>query len=358
VLDEPTSEVPLVRPPAPHPPAHGTHDTAGPEAPGAVAEPEATDPPVEGTATGTTPAEPAAGAGTATPVEAAAGTGAVSEEETRRDTFGGASEMAKMFWAPTASGPVPVAEPAATVEPEATAPEATAPEATAPEATAPEATAPEATAPEATAPEATAPEATAAGAAEAEAAQAGAPGTIRPDTGGAVEADEAGADEDDSGPEVGAPAVGAPEAAEAEVAEAEVGADAAEAEVAEAEVGADAAEAGAYQGRAPDRTASAEPAERAPGDLDESAIALWPDGTAERLREQWRDLQVRFVDDPTGAVAGAKDLVTEAVQDLADALLAAQAELDPYKSTDRADTESMRVAMRRYREFLDRVLAL
>ncbi len=42
----------------------------------------------------------------------------------------------------------------------------------------------------------------------------------------------------------------------------------------------------------------------------------------------------------------------------AEALLAERDELDPLRSTPSPDTESMRVAMRRYREFLDRILAL
>jgi hypothetical protein len=97
---------------------------------------------------------------------------------------------------------------------------------------------------------------------------------------------------------------------------------------------------------------------RAPGEVAEPAIALWSDEAAEQVRDQWRDLQVQFVDDPTAAVNGAKSLVTEAVQELADTLLAAQDALDPFRGTERVDTETMRVAMRSYREFLDRVLAL
>jgi hypothetical protein len=95
-----------------------------------------------------------------------------------------------------------------------------------------------------------------------------------------------------------------------------------------------------------------------PGDVAERPIALWSDAAAEQLRERWREVQGQFIDDPDAAVTGAKSLVTEAVRALADTLLAAQDELDPYRSGDRADTETMRIAMRRYREFLERVLAL
>lgn len=95
-----------------------------------------------------------------------------------------------------------------------------------------------------------------------------------------------------------------------------------------------------------------------PGDVAERPIALWSAEAADRLREEWRDLQGQFIDDPEAAVAGAKQLVTDAVHELAETLLAAQDALDPYRDNGRVDTEMMRVAMRRYREFLERVLAL
>jgi hypothetical protein len=107
----------------------------------------------------------------------------------------------------------------------------------------------------------------------------------------------------------------------------------------------------------PAEAAESAPAGR-PGDVVERPIALWSQEAADRLRGQWRELQGEFFDDPDAAVAGAKDLVTEAVHELADTLLAAQDALDPYRGSVRVDTETMRVAMRRYREFMERVLAL
>ena len=95
-----------------------------------------------------------------------------------------------------------------------------------------------------------------------------------------------------------------------------------------------------------------------PGDVEEHPIAVWSGDSAQQVRDRWRDLQVQFVDDPQAAVQGAKGLVTEVVRTLSDRLLAERDEFDPHRDTDRPDTEAMRVAMRRYREFLDRVLAL
>lgn len=95
-----------------------------------------------------------------------------------------------------------------------------------------------------------------------------------------------------------------------------------------------------------------------PGDVAADPIAVWSEEAARLIRDRWRDLQVQFIDDPDAAVRGAKNLVTEAVRTLSDRLLAERDEFDPHRDTDRPGTEAMRVAMRRYREFLDRVLAL
>ncbi len=95
-----------------------------------------------------------------------------------------------------------------------------------------------------------------------------------------------------------------------------------------------------------------------PGDVAQEPIAVWPGDQAQRIRDQWRDLQVLFIDEPDEAVAGARSLVTEAVRTLSDRLLAEQEEFDPRRDNDQPDTEALRIAMRRYREFLDRVLAL
>jgi hypothetical protein len=95
-----------------------------------------------------------------------------------------------------------------------------------------------------------------------------------------------------------------------------------------------------------------------PGDLDEPVIAIWDPEVAERYRDAFRDIQAHFVDEPEAALGEAQDLVAEAVQALADALLAEQVSLDPHEQDASPDTEAMRIAMRGYRDFLERVLAL
>jgi hypothetical protein len=95
-----------------------------------------------------------------------------------------------------------------------------------------------------------------------------------------------------------------------------------------------------------------------PGDVPETRIAVWSAESADALRAEWHEVKAQFVDEPTEALDHAQSLVAHAVQQLAETLLAEQVELDPRREEEAPDTEAMRVAMRRYRDFLDRILAL
>ncbi|MBQ0901846.1 hypothetical protein [Micromonospora sp. U21] len=78
--------------------------------------------------------------------------------------------------------------------------------------------------------------------------------------------------------------------------------------------------------------------------------------TAQRFQDRWRDVQLRFVDDPQAAAGEAQSLVEEAIQALASALAAQKNALGGWQDAGSADTEQLRMAVRRYRDFLDRVL--
>jgi hypothetical protein len=95
-----------------------------------------------------------------------------------------------------------------------------------------------------------------------------------------------------------------------------------------------------------------------PGDVNQIQIAFWDEEAIAHYRSAWHELRGDFVDDPVTALTRAHDLLTEAVNELTEALLAERDELDPLRSTATPDTESMRMAMRGYREFLERILAL
>ncbi|MEU8116470.1 hypothetical protein [Micromonospora sp. NPDC048947] len=78
--------------------------------------------------------------------------------------------------------------------------------------------------------------------------------------------------------------------------------------------------------------------------------------TAQGFRDRWRDVQLRFVDDPQAAAGEAQSLVQEAIQALSSALAAQKNTLGGWQDAGSADTEQLRMAVRNYRDFLDRVL--
>jgi len=95
-----------------------------------------------------------------------------------------------------------------------------------------------------------------------------------------------------------------------------------------------------------------------PGDVNDISITFWPEAASEQFRAEWHEVKAQFVDDPEAALTRAHDLLTEAVHELTESMLAERDELDPLRGAAKPDTESMRMAMRGYREFMDRILAL
>jgi hypothetical protein len=95
-----------------------------------------------------------------------------------------------------------------------------------------------------------------------------------------------------------------------------------------------------------------------PGDVNDISITFWSESATEQFRAEWHEVKAQFVDDPEAALTRAHDLLTEAVHELTESMLAERDELDPLRGAAKPDTESMRMAMRGYREFLDRILSL
>jgi len=82
---------------------------------------------------------------------------------------------------------------------------------------------------------------------------------------------------------------------------------------------------------------------------------VWDRALADRYRAEWRELQMRFVDDPRGATQQAAGLVEDAVQALMASLRQrARAIAEQNSGTD--DTESQLSALRDYRALFNRVL--
>ncbi|MFD6664132.1 hypothetical protein ACFWDK_17430 [Micromonospora chalcea] len=93
-----------------------------------------------------------------------------------------------------------------------------------------------------------------------------------------------------------------------------------------------------------------------PGTVPADAATLFAPEAAQGFRDRWRDVQLRFVDDPRAAVGEAESLVEEAIEALSTALREQRTRLGAWQESGSTDTEQLRVAVRGYRDFLDRVL--
>lgn len=98
-------------------------------------------------------------------------------------------------------------------------------------------------------------------------------------------------------------------------------------------------------------------------DPDETGAArstpLLSDADAAELRELWHDLQVRFVDAPQDAVAEADRLVGRVVDLVTERFARERGDLEEqWDRGDEVSTEALRIALRRYRFFFDRLLAV
>jgi len=103
--------------------------------------------------------------------------------------------------------------------------------------------------------------------------------------------------------------------------------------------------------------ASEQSAPRASGE-DESPAELFQPEVVERFRGEWQRIQGRFVDDPQDAVRGADHLVAEVMQALATMFSEHKHELEgQWQQRSEAETEDLRLALRRYRSFFNQLLS-
>jgi len=87
--------------------------------------------------------------------------------------------------------------------------------------------------------------------------------------------------------------------------------------------------------------------------------SLFADAERDGLRRRWDDVQAGFVDDPRDCVQKADGLVSDVVRQLISGFTEARSRLEQQWSRgEEASTEDLRVALKRYREFFDRLLAV
>jgi hypothetical protein len=78
---------------------------------------------------------------------------------------------------------------------------------------------------------------------------------------------------------------------------------------------------------------------------------------AEQFRGRWQSIQVAFVDEPKDSVEKADELVTELMERLAQTFQQERRSLESDLERDDISTEDLRVGLKRYRSFFERLLS-
>ena len=91
----------------------------------------------------------------------------------------------------------------------------------------------------------------------------------------------------------------------------------------------------------------------------ESNLPLFAQNDTQDFRSRWERIQIGFVDEPRKAVEQADELVASAIKRLAEVFATERQKLEAeWDKTDNVSTEDLRIALRRYRSFFDRLLSV
>ncbi len=97
----------------------------------------------------------------------------------------------------------------------------------------------------------------------------------------------------------------------------------------------------------------------ASADNGEQRNPLFSNDEERNFRERWQNIQTAFVDEPRQAVEHADELIAEILQHLARRFSDQRSRLESeWEHSDKASTEELRLALRRYRSFCDRLLSI
>jgi hypothetical protein len=92
---------------------------------------------------------------------------------------------------------------------------------------------------------------------------------------------------------------------------------------------------------------------------EENFAPLFEKNEAEQFRSEWLEIQSRFVDDPSVSVKDADELVANVIKNITRNFADKRTSLETqWKSGDDVSTEDLRVALKSYRSFFDRLLTL
>lgn len=92
---------------------------------------------------------------------------------------------------------------------------------------------------------------------------------------------------------------------------------------------------------------------------EERPTPLFAADAAESFRSRWQDIQTSFIDEPTRAVEQADSLVAEIMQQLTKTFADERSHLEEQGEHGKdISTEDLRMALRHYRSFFDRLLSI
>ena len=91
---------------------------------------------------------------------------------------------------------------------------------------------------------------------------------------------------------------------------------------------------------------------------DENFASLFEHNEAEQFRSQWLEIQSRFVDDPSVSVKDADELVAKVITNITRTFADKRTSMEAQWKSGDVSTEDLRVALKRYRSFFDRLLTL
>jgi hypothetical protein len=92
---------------------------------------------------------------------------------------------------------------------------------------------------------------------------------------------------------------------------------------------------------------------------DGANMPLFAPNDAQDFRARWEKIQIGFVDEPRKAVEQADELVASAIKRLAEVFATERNKLEEdWDKRDNVSTEDLRIALRRYRSFFDRLLSV
>jgi len=88
-------------------------------------------------------------------------------------------------------------------------------------------------------------------------------------------------------------------------------------------------------------------------------VPLFEEDAARKFRSRWLAIQSKFVDDPSDSVKQADDLVADVIKNVTMNFANRRVSLEKqWNGGDNTSTEDLRIALKQYRSFFDRLLTL